>query len=478
MQPRPQPARSDWRARLRRLAAVAGTLATAQFPLSAGAATTAGPVPSLAWGVPFLGLLLSIAVLPGLFPRFWTRRMAWIALVWSLAFLGPLAVQAGPSAAAAAAWHALLIEYLPFATLLLALYTTGGGVLLQGGPAGTPRGNTLMLALGLALGLVMGTTGAAIVLIQPLLHANAHRRRKVHLVVFVVVLVANAAGALSPLGNPPLYVGLLRGVPFFWPAEHLVAPFLLVSAVLLAVFYLLDRRLAAREPPAPARQPLRLRGRGNVALILLVVATVAAQGLVHPGSVTLMRQPIAGERLAAIIIFIAVTEISLRFTPRAIRQANDFVWHPMAEVATLFAGIFITIAPVGAMLQAGLQGPLAPLLRLTLDTGGQPVPLVYFWLSGLLSAFLDNAPTYLVFFDLAGIHADALGGASARVLTAISAGATFFGGLTYIGNAPNLMLRSIAAHRGVRMPGFFGFVLLAGTLLLPVFVLLTLVFFM
>ncbi|MGA3398367.1 MAG: sodium:proton antiporter, partial [Acetobacteraceae bacterium] len=427
----------------------------------------ASPVPGLPWGLPFLGLLLSIAVLPALAPRFWVRRMGLVSLAWSAALLLPRAAEAGMGVAAAETWHALLIEYLPFATLLLALYTAGGGVHLQGGPAGTPTGNTAMLAIGVALGLVVGTTAAAVVVIQPLLHANAHRRRRMHLVLFLVVLVANAAGALTPLGNPPLYVGLLRGVPFFWPATHLLPHFLLLTTVLLAVFWVLDRYLAASEPPAPQPARLRLRGWGNLGLILLAAVAVLAQGFVHPGAVTLLGQRIGIERLAAIGVFIAVTELSLYLTPRAIRQANDFVWHPMAEVAMLFAGIFITISPVAAMLQAGLEGPLAPLLRLTLDAGGQPIPLLYFWLSGLLSAFLDNAPTYLVFFDLAGIRPEALTGAQTLVLQAISAGATFFGGLTYIGNAPNMMLRAIAAHRGVRMPGFGGFMLRTGALLLP-----------
>ena len=454
--------------------------ATAWAAGSAGASLAgqaASPVPGPAWGLPFLGLLLSIAVLPALVPRFWTRRMGLVSLAWSLALLLPRATEAGVGTAASEAWHALLIEYLPFATLLLALYTASGGVHLQGGPAGTSAGNTGLLAMGVALGLVVGTTAAAVVVIQPLLRANAHRRRRVHLVLFLIVLVANTAGALTPLGNPPLYVGLLRGVPFFWPAIHLLPHFLLLTGILLTVFWVLDRQLAATEPPAPRPSKLRLRGWSNVGLILVTAATVLAQGFVHPGTVGLLGQRIGIERLAAIGVFIAVTEVSLYSTPRAIRQANDFVWHPMAEVATLFAGIFITIAPVAEMLRAGLEGPLAPLLRLTLDASGRPIPLLYFWLTGLLSAFLDNAPTYLVFFDLAGIRPDALTGAQAQALQAISAGATFFGGLTYIGNAPNMMLRAIASHRGVRMPGFIGFMSLASALLLPVFLLLSAVFF-
>ena len=433
--------------------------------------------PSLAWGMPFLGILASIALLPMLAPRFWHRHVGLVSFAWCAVLLVQQAAILGPSAAAAGAWHAILIDYLPFVTLLLALYTAGGGVLLRGGPAGTPLGNLAMLALGMVMGVVMGTTGASMVLIHPLLRANAHRRRKVHLVLFLIILVANASGALTPLGNPPLYLGLLRGVPFFWPTRHLLAPLLVVAVLLLAVFTLIDRHLAAGEPPGPEPERLHIRGWWNLGLILVVMLTVLAQGMVEPAQLVLLGQPVGVEQLVAVAVFVAVTLISVAITPRAIRQSNDFAWHPMQEVAILFAAIFITITPVEAMLHAGLAGPLAPLLRLTLDAAGQPVPLAYFWLTGILSAFLDNAPTYLVFFELAGIRPETLAGPQTLVLTAISAGAVFFGGLTYIGNAPNMMLRAIAAHRGVQMPAFFGFTLLASGVLLPVLALLTLLFF-
>jgi len=433
--------------------------------------------PALAWGIPFAGFLASMAVLPVVAPRFWHRRMWVVAFAWSAALLSCQALMSGIGAAAAAIWHALLIDYLPFVTLLLALYAAGGGVLLRGGPAGTPRGNTVMLALGMAMGVVMGTTGASMVLIHPLLRANAHRRRKVHLVVFVIVLVANASGALTPLGNPPLYIGLLHGVPFFWPARHLLAPLLVVAVLLLTLFYLIDRHLAASEAPAPRAERFRVRGWGNVALILLVVAVVLAQGFVRPWAVVVLGESVIVSQFGGVAVLLLVALVSVAFTPRAIRQSNDFTWQPMAEVAILFAAIFITIGPVVAMLHAGLDGPIAPLLRLSRDGGGQNLPLMYFWLTGILSALLDNAPTYLVFFELAGIHPTALSGAEGVTLAAISAGAVFFGGLTYIGNAPNMMLRAIAAHRGVRMPGFFGFALLASVLLLPALAVVGLLFF-
>jgi Na+/H+ antiporter NhaD/arsenite permease-like protein len=431
------------------------------------------PTQDVLWAVPFAGLLLSVALFPVAAPRFWQRRMAAVAFGWIVVLLVQEAVMTGPRITAAAAWRAVLDEYLPFVTLLLGLYTAGGGILLRGGLRGTPAGNTVLLAVATLLGAVMGTIGASMVLIHPLLRANAHRRRKVHLVVFFTVLAGNAGGALSPLG-PPLYIGFLEGVPFFWPLLHLGLPCLLLAALELGAFCLLDQWLARSEPPPAAAGKLRLRGGINVALVLVVAASVVVQGLMDFGQVALLGQPIELTRLAGILLCLAVTALSLAVTPLAVRQGNDFSWHPMAEVSVLFAAIFITIQPVIDMLHAGLGGPLAPLLRLANDATGQPIPLAFFWLAGLLSAFLDNAPTYLVFFQLAGDDPAARHGVA---LQALSAGAVFFGGLTYIGNAPNLMLRAIAAHRGVRMPGFFTFTGYATLALLPVFILMSLLFF-
>ncbi len=431
----------------------------------------------LAWGLPFAGMLASIALLPILAPRLWHRKMAWIAGFWCLALLLPQSLLLGPQAMAHDAWHAVLVEYLPFVALLLALFTAGGGLLVQGGPWGTPAGNTALLAIGTALAGLLGTTGVAMVLIHPLLRAAVHRGEKRHLVLFFIILCANAGGATSPLGDPPLYIGFLHGVPFFWPARALIAPMLVVALPLLAGFFLLDRHLARRDPPAPPARPLHVRGLGNLALIAGLVAALLLQGAWHPGTIMLLGQPIDGVRLLGIAVALAVTFLSWRFTPLAIRQANLFSWAPIKEVAILFAALFITITPVLAMLAAGAHGPFAPMLAMLTDASGQPIPLAYFWATGLLSAFLDNAPTYLVAFQLAGADPAALTGPLARTLTAISAGAVFFGGLTYIGNAPNLMVQSIAAHRGIRMPGFFSYIALASCALLPGFALLSLIFF-
>ena len=427
--------------------------------------------------LPFLGVLLSVALLPIVAPRFWERRTGVVAAIWIAATLIPLALRSGIGATASEAWHAVLVEYLPFITLLVALYAAGGGILIRGGPWGTPAGNTLLLAIGTVLAGVVGTTGAAMTLIHPFLRANAHRTRKVHLAVFFIALVANAGGATSPLGGPPLYLGYLRGVPFFWPVRHLSVPLATLTGLLLLVFYLLDARLAAADQAPQPRERIRVRGWLNVGLLVSTIVAVLAQGAWRPGSVVLLGQSIGGQQLASVLLFGAIAAISSWLTPRAVRGANMFDWAPMQEVAKLFLAIFVTIGPVIGLLHSGLSGAAAPLLQLTLSADGTPLATPMFWLSGGLSAFLDNAPTYLVFFELAGGDPSALTRKLAHVLAALSAGSMFFGGLTYIGNAPNLLIRAIASYRGVRMPTFFGYMAWSCTLLLPAFLVLTVVFF-
>jgi Na+/H+ antiporter NhaD/arsenite permease-like protein len=408
-----------------------------------------------AWAVlPFAGLLLSIALLPGLAPRFWARWMGPVAAGWSLTLIPVLGFPLWASGTA----HAVFGTWLPFVAVIGGLYVGAGGILLRGGPGGRPWGNTAMLALGTVLALAMGSAGAAMVIVQPLLRANAHRRRRFHLVLFLILLVGNTAGALSPIGNPPLLAGLLRGVPFLWPAQALVTEWVVAVGLLLGMFFIADWWLARTEPPPPPIERFSLRGWGNVALVLILVF-----------SVTTRFAPVA---------FAAVTvALSLLITPRAVRQANDFSWHPMTEVAVLFVGIFITLQPVSVLLREGMDGPFAQVLGMTSGGRGEVRPVAVFWLAGMLSAFLDNAPAYLVFFDLAGIRPEAMTMGQTQVLRAISAGAVMFGGLTYIGNAPNLMVRAVASHRGVRMPGFFGFMVRAAVVMLPVLAVVSIVCF-
>lgn len=440
-------------------------------PLPAIAAPAGGAPPGLVWAIPFAGVLVSIALGPTLARGAWHGAAGVVMGGWSIALLIAEAAIWGPAAAGRTLGHALLNEYLPFISLLVALYVTGGGIVVRGGPWGRPSGNTLLLAIGTLLGSVIGTTAAAMVFVHPLLRANAHRRRQGHLIVFFIILVANVSGALSPIGDPPLYMGFLHGVPFFWPLRRMLFPMLLAVGPLLGGFYVLDRYLSRREAVAPSAEALRIEGTLNIVLIGVVAASVATLGGLDLGVLSLAGDAVPVDRLTSAAICLVVAALSFTLTRQELRRTNRFTWDPIREVAEVFFAIFITIGPVLAMLRAGGAGPFAAVLRMVVDGSGAPIPLGYFSLTGLLSSFLDNAPTYLVFFGLAGGDASVLAGPLSHVLVAISTGAVFFGGLTYIGNAPNLMVRAIAEHRGVRVPGFLEYsglaaLVLAGPLLL------------
>ncbi|MCU0945034.1 MAG: sodium:proton antiporter [Rubritepida sp.] len=454
----------------------------ALIALPAQAAAIDGRSIGLAWALPFLGILLSIALMPLFAPGFWHHHYGKVAAFWGAAFLLPFGLLHGWDKAGAEVAFVLVQEYVPFIVLLLALYTTGGGVLLRGTLVGTPLTNTALLAIGTLLASVMGTTGASMLLIRPVLRANAERTRKTHTFVFFIFLVANIGGSLTPIGDPPLYLGFLKGVSFFWPTVHLFAPFLLCAVVLLAVYFVIDSILFAREPVKPARsaphERLSVSGWLNVALIGAVVGVVILQGVWQPGETVLLGEHVGIERLVAMALLLAITAVSVLATPRTLREANGFAWGAMSEVAKLFAAIFLCMGPVLAILKAGPQGAAAALVALTSDPSGAPIPWVYFWMTGVLSSFLDNAPTYLVFFNLAGGDPAFLMAEGALTLAAVSAGAVFMGANSYIGNAPNFMVKAIVEENGVRMPSFFGYVAWACIFLLPLFVLCTFLFFL
>ncbi|NIF81635.1 sodium:proton antiporter [Paraburkholderia sp. Cy-641] len=450
------------------------------------AATFDGAVLSAFWGVPFAGVLLSIVLFPLVAPAFWHRHFGKVAAAWALAFLVPFALSFGAHEALGALAHALFDEYIPFIILLTALYTVAGGIRVRGNLRGTPRLNTAILALGTVLASVMGTTGAAMLLIRPLLRANDNRRHVVHVVVFFIFLVANVGGSLSPLGDPPLFLGFLEGVSFFWTTTHLARPMLFVSGVLLAIFYALDsyyfhRREDARSrcsEPSPQRERNGIDGKINFVLLAAAIALVLMSGLWRPQiTFEVFGTHVALQNIVRDVALVGVTLLSLALTPRAARTGNDFNWAPIEEVAKLFAGIFVTIVPVIAMLRAGQAGAFAGLVHLVNEPSGEPRDIMYFWATGLLSSFLDNAPTYLVFFNLAGGDAQTLMTSGATTLAAISAGAVFMGANTYIGNAPNFMVKAIAQSRGVRMPGFFAYLGWSGAVLLPLFALTGWLFF-
>jgi Na+/H+ antiporter NhaD/arsenite permease-like protein len=451
------------------------------LPLPAQAAGVSGAGMSLAWGLPFAGLLLSIALMPLLAGHVWHHHYGKIAAGWGLLLVLPFAAVFGPEVAASEVWHILLQEYIPFIALLLALYVTGGGVLLKGTLIGTPATNTALLAFGTVIASVMGTTGASMLLIRPVLRANAFRQRKIHTFVFFIFLVSNIGGSLTPLGDPPLYLGFLKGVSFFWTTTHMFGEFLVCAVLLLAMYYVLDSWAWSREKPAApviaTREKLSIQGYVNLWLIGAVVAMVLAQGYWRPGDVALFGEKIGLERLVGVAVFIGISALSVWVTPRKLREDNGFAWGAILEVAKLFAAIFVTMAPVLAILRAGTAGAAAPLVALTSGAGGEPIPWVYFWMTGALSSFLDNAPTYLVFFNLAGGDPAFLMAEGALTLAAISCGAVFMGANSYIGNAPNFMVKAIVEEQGERMPSFFGYCAWAVVFLIPLFILVTFIFF-
>ncbi|MCR4441071.1 MAG: sodium:proton antiporter [Peptococcaceae bacterium] len=446
-------------------------------------------------GLPFACMLLSIALFPVLAPEFWHHHYPKVSFFWAAVAAVPL-IMLYHGEAAYELLHIIIVDYIPFIILLWALYTVGGGVLLRTTLKGTPLVNAGFLAAGATLASWMGTTGAAMLLIRPFLRINKYRKYRAFMVVFFIFFVANVGGALTPLGDPPLFLGFLHGVPFFWTLR-LIVPMLLVLVVLLLVylafdFYYLRKEQAGTVNLSPKEEVVAANGSGKVLEILGVynflllggiVGSILMSGSVHWGEVSILGVHRAVQDLVRDGLLILIGIISLLVTPWKLREENEFTWAPIQEVAYLFFGIFITMAPVLSMLKAGETGSLGFI------TSAVQQPYHYFWITGGLSSFLDNAPTYLTFFSTAlgrfypGMAEPA---AVARLLVehpiylmAISAGAVFFGANTYIGNAPNFMVRSIAEEGGVPMPSFFGYMLKYSIpILLPIFVLVTLVFFL
>lgn len=399
--------------------------------------------------IPFIGLLLSIAVFPLMAPKFWHRlkNQAVVAAFFSFPVIY-LCLVHNP--------HLLfsgLEHYLSFVVLLGALFVVSGGIWVKGDLVSTPAANTGMLALGAVLANLVGTTGASMVLIRPLLAANHYRKHHVHIPIFFIMIVSNIGGLLTPLGDPPLFLGYLLGVPFFWTLT--LIPFWCVAlASLLGAFYLIDRHAFDGESD---RQQVQSRADTRVQIkglrnFICLAGIIGAVFLPSP-----YRE----------IVMVAAAIVSLKITPKTYHEANGFNFDPILEVAILFLGIFITMEPALEILY--LRG--AEL--------GVTQPWQFFWTTGGFSSFLDNAPTYMTFvalgqgLKLAGPHLDI----PETILIAISVGAVFFGAMTYIGNAPNFMVRSIAIHRGWKMPSFFGYMLWSAAILLPLFLLITFIFF-
>jgi len=435
--------------------------------------------------IPFAGILLSIALFPLFAPHFWHHHFPKVSLAWALLFAVPFLFTYGH-----AAWHSILhiylIDYIPFIILLWGLFTVSGGLLVRGKLEGTPMINTIFLLIGTILASWVGTTGASMLMIRPVIRSNKNRQSKVHIIVFFIFLVANIGGSLTPLGDPPLFLGFLHGVSFFWTL-HMLPMMSFLSVILLALFFVIDTIVYRRETKGVTKAPtgeksaIRIVGLYNFIFLGGIVGSVLLSGMLKLGIINIGGIEVEGQNLLRDVLIVGMGVLSMVFTPKDVRKENEFSWAPILEVAYLFAGIFMTIIPALAILRAGEHGALAFLIKAVNE------PSHYFWAAGILSSFLDNAPTYLTFFNsalgqlLPGIpEATAvhdLMGTHRVYLEAISCGAVFMGANTYIGNAPNFMVKSIAEESGIRMPSFFGYMLYSVGILIPLFILVTVVFF-
>ena len=448
--------------------------------------------------VPFVGMLLSIAIFPLVKNEWWEKNQLKVAIGWSLLFLIPFCIGFGVDITIFELEEVVVLDYIPFIILLLGLFTVAGGIHIAGNIQGTTKNNVIILLIGTLLASWIGTTGAAMVLIRFLLRANSWRQHRTHIVVFFIFLVANIGGCLTPLGDPPLFLGYLRGVPFFWTLGHIWPLLLINTVVLLAVFVVIDRRMMKKEDSfalerleidakAAKRIPLKIEGKRNIIFLAMIIIAVILNGLIPQTAMFI--NPETGltygidinegihlglEYFVQIGIILIAMVLSLKLTPGKVRDDNEFEWGPIAEVAKLFIGIFITMIPALAILRAH-GGDL-----------GIDSPLGFFWCTGLLSSFLDNSPTYVVFLTTAGsLGMDGVGAIATsagtvvpEILLAISAGAVFMGAMTYIGNAPNFMVKNIAEKSKVKMPSFFGYMGWSCAILLPLFVIDTVLFFL
>lgn len=438
--------------------------------------------------VPFVGMLLSIAIMPLTVPAWYERHQLLVAGFWALLFCIPFGIAYGGHELAYELAESVILDYVPFIVLLFGLFVVAGGIAVKGLIAGTTRNNVVMLLIGTVLASWIGTTGSAMLLVRPVLRANAWRKNKAHIVIFFIFLVANIGGCLTPLGDPPLFLGYLRGVPFFWTMQHIWPLLLLNTVVLCAVFALIDRHFVKKEAqegrspadllaPGEKAEPVRIEGAHNFIFIAIIVVAVILNGTLSDMSQT-VRVHLFDDIYLGLNFFVQIglialaAVLSLATTPKSCREHNEFEYGPIAEVAKLFIGIFITMIPALILLRANGS-------ELGIDT-----PLKFFWATGALSSFLDNSPTYVVFLTTAGSLgavegvATTVGTVPVQELLAISAGAVFMGAMTYIGNAPNFLVKNIAESKGVKMPSFFGYMGWSVAILIPLFIVDSLLFFL
>ncbi len=430
--------------------------------------------------IPFVGALLSLSLVPLVAPKIWHSYENYFLLFWIFLSLSLVFFNADGTLFKVmhTLFHTIWHEYLPFVLLIFALFTITGGIHININAKGTPLANVCLLAIASFMASFVGTTGASILFIRPLLKINAQRKYKTHTVIFFIFLVSNIAGCLTPLGDPPLFLGYLMDVPFLWPLKNLWQPFLFIFISVLFIYGIFDCYLFKREIKNKTKKDclllkIGIEGKRNILLLVLIICSIVMTPSlpiiefigpfdVHFTSTDFLR----------IFIFIIIGFLSYKITPHFIHKKQDFTFKPISEIARVFLCIFITLSPVSKMLTTGKNGPFSALLAL-MDTHDPAQN--YFWLTGLFSSFLDNAPTYIVFFELAGGNPAVLTTGSSSILVAISLGSVFMGALTYIGNAPNFMIKSIVKQNSVQMPSFFGYMLWSVIILLPLFYIMSLI---
>ena len=440
--------------------------------------------------IPFAGMLLSIAIFPLIKEEWWEKHKPWVVAFWSLLFLIPFAIAFGRHVALEHLIEVTLGDYLTFIVLLFGLFCVAGNISLQGDLAGNPKVNVVLLLIGTLLSSWIGTTGASMLLVRPMIKMNSWRKNKSHIMVFFIFLISNMGGCLTPIGDPPLLMGFMRGVPFFW-SMHLFPILIFNMVIMLTVFYFLDRRAYRRDIAIGMRPDIskpktefKVNGLHNIIFMVMIVAAVILSGTLptlpafQDASGNVLGIHIFGEvqlsypSLIEIAIILLSALLSFKTTKSEVRTKNHFTWGAIEEVAVLFVGIFITMQPALMILKA--KGAELGLTN----------PLEMFWATGALSSFLDNTPTYLVFLTTAGTLgatsgiATTVGTIAVKMLMAISCGAVFMGANTYIGNAPNFMVKSISDENGIKMPSFFGYMLCSLKFLIPLFIIDTLVFFL
>ena len=428
--------------------------------------------------IPFAGMLLSIAIFPLIKEEWWEKHKPWVVAFWSLLFLIPFAVIFGGHIALEHLIEVTLGDSLTFIVLLFGLFCVAGNISLQGDLTGNPKVNVVLLLIGTLLSSWIGTTGASMLMIRPIIRANKWRQRKVQIMVFFIFLISNIGGCLTPVGDPPLLMGFMNGVGFFW-CLNLLPVMLLNVLILLTLFFLIDTKAYKKDiadgfkpeiRPESERVKLHLDGAHNIAFILSGVLPTTFP--VFSEGLTIMGVTLSYASIIEIIMILASAYLSFKTTKKEIRDSNHFTWDAIEEVAILFIGIFITMIPALLILKA--RGADLGLTQ----------PWQFFWITGALSSFLDNTPTYLVFFTTAASLGFSSGVQTLTsfipkvVLMAISCGAVFMGANTYIGNAPNFMVRSIAEENGIKMPSFFGYMFWSLSCLIPVFLIDMLIFFL